>query len=597
MKHPALVRVLAVALAVVSVLTLLSGAICVGKAAKDNNENLRQIDLLSEKTDNASLLLRQLEEGKGDFESTDLSLPETRDQYSQDMSDYRTELATHTATKAGLVLGKNALSTASAALKSGREQYEQGLAAYEQGAAAFDELYQQYLAAKEGLELGWAAYYEGVKRLEENSAELDAQRKKVEAMLTAISATKETISQLKELIASLEEQLPENQEALEAKLKELEDLINELSPKLSEYEKQMLLYNAACALVEEADMLMARLIEEGYSDEEVKARADELCMEAFGMSYEELKLWLENNEPVLDEENQEIQEDRIQIELTQEQYEALLKLLNENKEQLQKAKEALEAAETQLAEQEAQLQAALAAMDEPAKQLALLKAQLEEGQKQLEAGEPAILEGKAQMDTAKAGLDAAKTALDEGEKQLNAGWGQMAAKEKELEEQAEELKAEKERLEGVYADIGTMEDSVDSYESLEDRTASAKAALMTYDGIAHRVGEGGELIASANAELQEMRQNGEKEYRGRLVMSILMILSGVFGILSVLAAFEKIGRRGLWLFVLAAALLSAGSELCSLLLGRGLLYTAIFVVIFGIILLPLTITHKKVKQS
>ena len=94
-----------------------------------------------------------------------------------------------------------------------------------------------------------------------------------------------------------------------------------------------------------------------------------------------------------------------------------------------------------------------------------------------------------------------------------------------------------------------------------------------------------------------MRQNGEKEYRGRLAMSILMILSGVFGILSVLVAFEKIRCRGLWLFVLAAALLSAGSELCSLLLGRGLLYTAIFVVIFGIILLTLTIERKKEKTK
>ncbi len=65
MKHPALVRGLAVALAVVSVLTLLSGAICVGKAVKDNNENIRQLDVLSEKTMNASLLLREMEEEYG----------------------------------------------------------------------------------------------------------------------------------------------------------------------------------------------------------------------------------------------------------------------------------------------------------------------------------------------------------------------------------------------------------------------------------------------------------------------------------------------------------------------------------------------------
>ena len=58
MKHPALVSVLAVALAVVSLLTLLSGAICTGKAVKDNNENIRQLEILSDKTEKASLLPR-----------------------------------------------------------------------------------------------------------------------------------------------------------------------------------------------------------------------------------------------------------------------------------------------------------------------------------------------------------------------------------------------------------------------------------------------------------------------------------------------------------------------------------------------------------
>ena len=174
----------------------------------------------------------------------------------------------------------------------------------------------------------------------------------------------------------------------------------------------------------------------------------------------------------------------------------------------------------------------------------------------------------------------------------------MAAKEQELADQAEELKAEKTRLEGVYDDIGALELTVEDYESLEGAYSAARAGLLAYEGVAARVNGGGELIASAKAELQEMQDNGEQEYRGRLLMSMLMILCGVFGILSVLIAFEKIKCRGLWLFVLAAVLLSAGSVLCSLLLGRGLLYTAVFVVFFGLILLPLTTTgHKKVKQS
>lgn len=592
MKHPALVRVLAVALAVVSVLTLLSGAMCMGKAAKDNNENTRRYEVLSDKTKNASLLQRRLEEDRAGFDCADRDLTDTRKQYGESLAEYRKELSTHTATKAGLVMGRDALGTASSAMNSGWAQYEQGLAAYEQGAAAFDAGYQQYLTAKQGLEQGWAAYYEGVKQLEANAEELEQQRQQVEEMMSVVTATKEKIAALKEYIAGLKDQLPEDQAALEEKLKELEERINQLAPKLSQYEKEMLVYNAACALYEEAEKLMDRLVEQGYSEEEVKAKADELCMQGFGMSFEELKLWLAGNKPVLDKENQEIQDWQLQIALTQEQYEALLALIQQNKDLLDRAEEALAKAEAELTEQERQLQAALEAMEAPAQQLALLKEQLEEGQKQLEASEPAILEGKAQMESAKAGLDTAKTALEQAQRQLAAGWGEIAQKEKELEEQAKELKEEKQRLEGVHENINTMELAVEDFEGLEEEDAAAKAALMAYDGIAGRVNGGGELIASARSELQAMETQAQGEYRGRLVMSALMVLCGVFGLIAVLAAFEKIGSGRLWLYVSAAALLAAGSEACSSLLSRGLLYTAVFVMIFGIALLPLSLRKR-----
>ncbi len=589
MKHPALVRALAVALAVVSVLTLLSGAVCIGKATKDNNENTRQYNVLSEKTKNASLLQRRLEEDRTEFNSADSLLSESQAQYDEDIFAFRKELATHTATRAGLMMGRSALSTADDALETGLEQYNQGLAAYEQGAAAFEEGYQQYLTAKQGLEQGWAAYYEAVAQLEANSEELTQQRQQVESLMSTVTATRETTAELKDYIASLKEQMPVDQAALEEKLKELESLINELAPKLSQYEKEMLVYQAACTLYDEAEKLMAQLVEQGYSEDEVKALVDELCMQGFGMSFEELKLWLESNEPVLNEENQEIEDSQIEIQLTQEQYDALLKLINENEGLLDSAEDALTKAEELLAQQEQELQAALDAMDEPARQLVLLKAQLEEGQSLLEENEPAILEGKAQLEAAKAGLDLAQAAIEEGKNQISAGWGQIAAQEQELEEQAEELKAEKARLEDVYDEIDDLELTVEDFESLEDKYTAARAALMAYEGVAGRVNNGGELVASAQAELQTMQQQAEKDYRGRLLMSALMILCGVFGLLSVFSAFEKLRQSRLWLYATAAALLAAGSELCSLLLGRGLLYTSIFVVIFGIILIPLSL--------
>lgn len=593
MKHPALARVLAAVLAVVSVLTILSGAVGVGKAVKDNKENIRKSDVLSGKILNASLLGRRLKEDAEVFNSADSKLPADRERYGDDISEYRKELATHTATKAGLVLGRGALGSAAAAMKDGWDKYNEGYAAYEQGAAAFEEGYQQYLAAKEGLEMGWAAYNEGMAQLEANSELIAQQKQQVEMLLKAIEEVKLRIAELKAYIDDMKEQMPIDQALLEEKLKELEELINQLAPQLSQYEKDMLVYNAACALYEEAEKYMAQLVEQGYSEKEVKAKADEICMESFDMTFEELKVWLETNKPVLDDENQEIQDSQIKIELTQEQYEALLKLINENEGLMEGAEEALAAAEAELEKLEEQLRAALEAMEEPVRQLEQLRMQLEEGQKQLEAGEPAILEGKAQMDAAKKGMEAARAALEEGQKQIDSGWAQMAAKEKELDEQAEELKAEKARLEEAYDSIDAMELTVEDYETLEDSYSSARAALMSYDGIARKVNEGGELINSAETELELMRRNAGNEFRNRMILCVLMMLCGSFGVLSMLGAFEKLRIRRLWILVSAAAVIAAASEIWSIAIGRGMLYTSVFVLIFGAALIPLTVSRQK----
>ena len=591
MKHPALTRVLAVVLAVVSVLTLISGGVSIAKAVKDQKEALRQEELLADRAYTAAYLLGCVEGSQIVYDNTLAALPETQADYEKDSSDYRTELATYTATRAGLVMGRNAMGAAAGAMQSAWEQYNAGLAAYEEGASAFEEGYAQYLAAKDGLAQGWAAYYEGMAQLDANADEIESTRLQVEMLLPLVEKSRQAVSDLKEVIAALEAEQSEDEAALEEKRQELETLLNQFDPMLSEYETQMLAYRAALLLYGQAETLLNEQIAQGVPEDDARNAADQFCQEAFGMSFAELKTWLVENEP--EESSEEMEETKLRIELTQEEYERLLTLCQEDQELMDAAKVALDEAEEQLAEREQQLRDALAAIDAPAEQLTALKEKLEEGQAQLDANEPAILEGKAQLDSAKDQLDAARTVLEAGQQGVNAGWGQLNEKEKELEEEVGVLREERDELLATYRSISDMQQIIDDHETLESRFRSARTTLLSYDGVARRYGEGEGLIESAQAELNAQRREHSREFAARCLICALMIFSALFALLAMLGAFEKLHVKRLWLPVLLAVLFAAAGEAGSLLLGRGLWFTAIFVVVFGLVLLPFSLMRTK----
>ena len=76
-------------------------------------------------------------------------------------------------------------------------------------------------------------------------------------------------------------------------------------------------------------------------------------------------------------------------------------------------------------------------------------------------------------------------------------------------------------------------------------------------------------------------------------LHVLMLLAGLLGLLASISAFDRMPLRPLWLLPLLSALAAAAGELFSLVLGRGLWYSAIFVVLFGLALFPLGLGTKK----
>ena len=138
---------------------------------------------------------------------------------------------------------------------------------------------------------------------------------------------------------------------------------------------------------------------------------------------------------------------------------------------------------------------------------------------------------------------------------------------------------------------------VDDYEAVNERYRSLRGQLLADDEIFARKESGEDFLDAAQAELDLRRPAHSGELRWRRWMCALMITGGLFGFVASLGCFEKPKIRRLWIPLLLAALPAAGSEAIALVLGRGLLYSALFVVIFALVILPLTLGKPKGEPS
>ena len=192
------------------------------------------------------------------------------------------------------------------------------------------------------------------------------------------------------------------------------------------------------------------------------------------------------------------------------------------------------------------------------------------------------------------GEEALKKAEAEMHTQLANIWYNLG----QLEEKADDLREEKERLdlEALGLDKELME--TDELKLLKNRHISARQLLINIPEVKSSYAETEDLEVSARSYLEDYRAETRSLNQGRRLINLLAVLGGVFGVLGIPGAYEKLRGR-FWLIapVLLCLGCAAAADWVNMRLGLGQMYTALFTAIFAVIDLLIILPRKKALPS
>ena len=530
MRHPALTRFFAAFLAVVSAITLLSGGICIKKAADSREKQNTYIGRLWNKADEAELLSGEIDGLRPVYESRERLYDTMKEQYEEDTLSYRKDLAVYTATEAGLKQGREKMEEGYAGLRMGWIQHDNALKALEEAEEQFRPGYEQYLAGKEQLA-------EGQKQLEEAEA-LSASLPDPALMRTALEAARAAEGPLSVSVGELEALLQNPP----------------LDPESGEVDREALVLQMQARLMNLSGQLsgVREALAGSYTPEELQAALTPAAA-ALNEQLEKLADGSASPEELLEEARRRFPEEQ-----------ALPGSVSDALDRLDEMLTMLE-------------------------NLPELRRQLEEAQRVLTESEPMLLQAKEGFDEGKKQLAALKDMLIFTEAELIKGKAALEEKEQEQSDTRAELDRRKADMEQTSAELKELGEEVEEYKDKKARYNNLRYALLADKGISARTAEGAELIGAAREELDDQRRSAEREYSLRLAAALGMLAAAASGILTAAAAFRD--RQG-WRLLLPAVLsfaLSAGAEAVSMAAERGMIYTVLFTGLFaaGVALLNL----------
>ena len=589
MKHPALTRMLGVFLAVVSVISLFAGALGFGRAAGDYREQQREDTLLDSRIRKAEALRLQMEAEQAAYDEAAALFPDEEARHDSERNDYRMKLATYPATRAGLVLGRKQLDEASAALDESMELFRQGLIMFLEGKKSFDQIYRIYQTLRGTLDEGQAIYQQAAARVPEDSdGEVVFTPEEVLALAELGHSGN---AQTRELLEELREGIPADQRQAGDYVRRALEQYNEVGPDLEDFSVEQLAYGFSRALYDQAAEAMEAQIAEGLSPEEARAAADRICEESFGLSFDEVGQWLEENRPA-----ESGGEGGGSASIPPEMLDLLLEQLPGDRDLVDLAVGLLDDSDRDLSEKEAAFRADPHDMSAAELLIASFKEGLDAAQRLLGLVEPTILNAKEQMDSAHYQLALGQDAILDGQRKVKDGYRQIDRTEEDLLRQLERMKRRRLRLQAEKGELDGLEAVIDRYEDALGQYRTLRAQLMADDTIYERKQAGEDFLDAAREELSLRVPAHRTEYRLRCVIHALMIAAGAFGLLSALGAFEKPRIQRLWLPLLAALLPTLAAEGLSLALGRGLLYSVLFVGVFALLLLPLCLGDRRAQS-
>lgn len=588
MKHPALTRALAVVLAVFCLVTLIAGVGSLRKTHRQHEEDLRRQQVLGDRIARAEGLRQSLDEQERSYRIAATGLEKREERHERALSDYRGRLATYTATRAGIRMGREALEQASDALWYGKKKFEDGYAQFQQGAAAVNEIYSLYSRIKNSVQNGTEVYLRGLSYLENEADEELEALLTPEEVLAALRVTRSGLGSLENLLQALID-YPDGDPAAVEQIRNAEQLLSSLSDELGEVDPQALAQRAVTRILDQADEAVQARIDAGASESEALAEADAVTQAALGMSYGEARDWLQQNAAAAAGTGAS----SALADLDPDQLSAMMEGFGGQDELLRQALAVLREEEEALDGQEAALRADPAAVTSSEALLALLKTELDAAQKIFDIVSGLIETVKQQMDAIAAQMAQAGKAIEDGITMIARNRLKLSQQEEELDAQHDDMMAEKEKLETEKARLDRRRQTVDTYTEDEKSFRSARAALMSYENIETAVKDGADLIDAAKTELERMTAEQREEMIRRAAVAGILLLAALVGWISVAGAFEKPKIKHLWIPTAATALLAALCEAGSLWLGRGLWYSALALLLAALALLPLTIQRTK----
>ena len=605
MKHQALARAFAVVLAIMCLLMLLNGATGFGKAAKAHEERTAFEEKYAQRIENYVTLHAQVENSISYDEAYEL-LKEKLEQHDKDAAQHRTDTALYTAEKGGNTMGANLIweampeiAGAKQELAKAKKQFEDVQSAYNSVKSDLQDIAAQARsdAAESGMDAAqmqqmaqnFAALLNAEPKLPEGfSIPADPGDPPPEATEPQVKPTEPDTAR-----PTKPEEPPEDADAetLDAYQEQL-DAYNdaqaewaEYDQAVKEYDDAMAAYQAYISYPDRKEAYDKAVAEQQSYDEQhaawegqVKEAVSQLPVENYLDKLEtlggDLQTLMGRAQPLISTFNQ-MSSSMGGAELSGVDMSALQTL----------AKYANMDPSTISTMTEEQLLGAAQEIAGALSSLAGAFGSVDGGVKSIDG---LVAEAAAKLNAAEAMLAKAESEM---KGQLENIWYHLG----QLEKKADELREEKERLDLEALGLDKELVETDRLKLLKNRHISARQLLINIPEVKSGYAETGDLEASARAYLEEYKAETQRLNQGRRLINLLAVLGGVFGILGIPGAYEKLRGR-FWLIAPVVLCLgcAVAADAVNMRLGLGQMYTALFTAIFAVIHLLIILPKKKV---
>ena len=596
MKHPALARVFAIVLALLSTFMLINGALGFGKADGTLQESLEYCQRVEDKLNEYEELDAKLQNSISYDEAYE-ELERLQDEHDEEAAQHRTDLATHTATMGGYTMGVDMIMDGREQLNAAKKELESG---------------KQQLEAQETLLNNTAAEFEktksGINQL------MDA----MELMLPGLQASAGTVSalavRLDEYITAPEEpgggdveepgggetgeepdggdvQKPEGGDAEGPDSGEVQEPDggegqepeggDTQEPEGGDIDANKIPGETPAG---NADVIVADGLSFKSQNKSLVART--LSSVSKGATGDETGAGDSGYSTLIAEINAQLAAVRPQaygVNMILSQSPEIAGMIGLSAITVPEDF----TADSDPADVKAQLQSLATQLGTAAQINTILQGVITQTEAQLQEGQAALEKAKQQMVS---GEEALKKGENELQHQLELLWYNMG----QLEDEAEELEENKEKLDAEADKLDKMLVSVDELKELEDGRRSARIILMQEDGIEAMVNDGGDLGESTRSFLEQQRSTAQYDHSILYAINALAVLGGVFGLLSIPGSYELLKKRLMLIAPPGLCLLCAAAAWgLNLYQGLGQMYTALFAGIGAVLHLLIVIPRNK----